>query len=129
MILLLPFVVMEALGGFVLGSGVIIWVLLCPLGALMFADLKQSAWRSLTYGFLLVVSGVLEFSGDEENNLPNAVVIAVFVMNVLGPSLVAFFMLQYFSNQKDSAMAQLNAEQERSESLTLTFCLPRSPRN
>ena len=68
---------------------------------------------------LLVVSGVLEFSGDEENNLPNAVVIAVFVMNVLGPSLDAFFMLQYFSNQKDSAMAQLNAEQERSESLRL----------
>jgi len=91
---------MEALGGFVLGSGVIIWVLLSPLGALMFADLKQSVWRLLTYGFLLVVSGVLEFSGDEENNLPNAVVIAVFVMNVLGPSLVAFFMLQYFSNQK-----------------------------
>lgn len=119
MILLLPFVVMEALGGFVLGSGVIIWALLCPLGSLMFADRKQAVWWLLTYGFLLVVSGVLEFSGDEENNLPNAVVIAVFVMNVLGPSLVAFFMLQYFSNQKDSAMAQLNAEQERSESLTL----------
>jgi len=110
---------MEALGGVVLGSGVIIWGLLCPLGALMFADRKQAVWWLLTYGFLLVVSGVLEFSGDEENNLPNAVVIAVFVMNVLGPSLVAFFMLQYFSNQKDSAMAQLNAEQERSESLTL----------
>jgi hypothetical protein len=38
----------------------------------------------LTYGLLLVVSGVLEFSGDEENNLPNAVVIAVFVMTVWG---------------------------------------------
>ena len=100
---------MEALGGFVLGSRVIIWALLCPLGALMFADRKQAVWW---YGLLLVVSGVLEFSGDEENNLPNAVVIAVFVMNVLGPSLVGFFMLQYFSNQKDSAMAQLNAEQE-----------------
>ena len=120
---------MEALGGVVLGSGVIISALLCPLGALMFADRKQVVWWLSTYGLLLVVSGVLEFSGDEENNLPNAVVIAVFVMNVLGPSLVAFFMLQYFSNQKNSAMAQLNAEQERSESLTLTFCLPRSPRN
>ena len=110
---------MEALGGFVLGSGVIIWVLLCPLGALMFADLKQSVWRLLTYGFLLVVSGVLEFSGDEENNLPNAVVIAVFVMNVLGPSLVAFSCSNISLTKKDSAMAQLNAEQERLERLTL----------
>ena len=110
---------MEALGGFVLGSGVIIWALLCPLGALMFADRKQAVWWLLTYGLLLVVSGVLEFSGDEENNLPNAVVIAFFVMNVLEPSLVAFFLLQYFSNPKDSAMAQLSGEQERSESLML----------
>ncbi|MAP40606.1 MAG: hypothetical protein CL879_13455 [Dehalococcoidia bacterium] len=47
-------------------------------------------------------------------------VTSFFVMNVLGPSSVAFFMLQYFSNQNDSTMAQLNAEQERSESLLLS---------
>ena len=69
---------------------------------------------------LLVVNGVLEFAGDEENNLPNAVVTSFFVMKFLGPSSVAFFMLQYFSNQNDSTMAQLNAEQERSESLLLS---------
>lgn len=119
LVLLLPFALMEVLGGFVLGSAVIIWALLCPLGALMFAERKQAVWWLLTYGFLLLVSGVLEFSGDGENHLPKAVVNAFFVMNVLGPSLIAFFMLQYFSGQKDSAMALLSDEQAKSESLLL----------
>jgi guanylate cyclase len=119
LILLLPFALMEVLGGFVLGSGVITWALLCPLGALMFAERKQAVWWLLTYGLLLLVSGVLEFSADDENHLPTAVINAFFVMNVLGPSLVAFFMLQYFSNQKDSAMALLSDEQAKSESLLL----------
>jgi guanylate cyclase len=110
---------MELLGGFILGSGVITWALLGPLGALMFADRKQAFWWLGAYGLLVLVSGVLEFSGEEGNHLPTAVVNAFFVMNVLGPSVVAFFMLQYFSNQKDSAMAMLHEEQAKSENLLL----------
>jgi guanylate cyclase len=110
---------MEVLGGFVLGSGVITWALLGPLGALMFADRKQAIWWLVTYGLLVAVSGALEFSGGKENQLPTAVINTFFVMNVLGPSLVAFFMLQYFSNQKDSAMSLLHEEQAKSEGLLL----------
>ena len=38
LILLLPFLLMMALGGFVSGSAVILWALICPLGALLFGD-------------------------------------------------------------------------------------------
>ena len=42
LILLLPFLLMLTLGGFVNGSAVVLWSLLCPLGALLFAGRRQS---------------------------------------------------------------------------------------
>ena len=36
LILLLPFILMWTLGGFTSGSGVILWSLICPIGALLF---------------------------------------------------------------------------------------------
>ena len=42
LILVLPFLLMVVLGGFVNGSGIIIWALLSPLGALMFAGRQQA---------------------------------------------------------------------------------------
>ena len=42
LILLLPFFLMVALGGFINGSAVILWSLLCPLGALLFDEPRQA---------------------------------------------------------------------------------------
>lgn len=38
LILLLPFLLMLSLGGFVNGSAVVLWALVCPLGALFFDE-------------------------------------------------------------------------------------------
>ena len=119
LILFLPFLLMEMLGGFVPGSGVILWALLCPLGAVMFTDRKQAAWWLLAYIALVFVSGSLELGGADRNNLPDALISAFFVMNVLGPSLIVFVLLRYFASQKDSALTLLNVEQEKSQSLLL----------
>lgn len=42
LILLLPFFLMTALGGFVNGSAVILWSLICPLGAMLFDEPRHA---------------------------------------------------------------------------------------
>ena len=116
-ILLLPFLLMLSLGGFVHGSAVILWSSLCPLGAMLSVGRMQAiSWFSAFLG-LLAISVALEPFARSDNSLPTAVVIAFFAMNVTAVSAVAFVLLQYF-------IKQLEQEREKSERLLLNV-LPR----
>ncbi len=42
LILLLPFLLMIALGGFVQGSAVVLWSLICPMGAMLFDEPRNA---------------------------------------------------------------------------------------
>ena len=117
LILLLPFLLMLTLGGFVNGSAVVLWSLLCPLGALLFAGRRQSVVWFLAFLGLVAISGALEPFAPADNNLPSAVVIAFFAMNFAAVSTVTFVLLRYF-------LGLLELEQEKSERLLLNV-LPR----
>ena len=112
LILLLPFLVMVALGGFVGGSAVILWGMLSPIGALLLAGRRQAlAWLLAFFG-LVVVSGAIEPFINGSNSLPSNVAIAFFAMNVSTVSLTAFGVLYY-------SLRLLAQERERSERLLL----------
>ncbi len=117
LILLLPFLLMLALGGFVNGSAVVLWSLICPLGALLFAGRRQALAWFLAFLGLVAISGALEPFAPADNNLPSAVVIAFFAMNFAAVSTVTFVLLRYF-------LRLLENEQEKSERLLLNV-LPR----
>ena len=112
LILLLPFLLMLALGGFVEGSAVILWGMLSPLGALLLAGRRQALAWALAFFGLVVVSGALEPFTDRSNGLPSNVAIAFFAMNVSTVSLTAFGVLYY-------SLRLLAQERERSERLLL----------
>src|SRR5207245_991174 len=59
LILLLPFFLMITLGGFINGSAVILWSLICPLGALLFDEPRHAPAWFLAFFSLVVVSGFL----------------------------------------------------------------------
>jgi class 3 adenylate cyclase len=111
MILVLPFVLQWSLGGFVASSGVALWALGCPLGALMFVGTRQAAPWFVGYLILIGVSVVLE-PFLEPADIPAPVQLAFFVGNVTGVSLTAYLLLQYFVRQRER-------EHERSERLLL----------
>jgi guanylate cyclase len=70
LILLLPFLLMLALGGFVVGSAVILWSLISPLGALLF-DRPGGAVRWFTaWVGLVILSGLLTPYLSATNALP-----------------------------------------------------------
>ena len=111
LLLALPFALQWSLGGFVASSGVALWALTAPLGALMFAGTRAAAPWFAAYLILLGVSVALEPVLDPAV-IPAPVRIAFFAGNVAGVSLTAYLLLQYFVRQRDR-------EHERSERLLL----------
>ena len=124
LILVLPFTLMIALGGFINSSVVIFWSFICPLGALLFAEYKQSPRWLAAYLILLIASGILQPYVRSSNHLSQGLVILFFVLNLGVVSTIAFVLLHYFVGQKELAYRLLKIEQDRSENLLLNI-LPR----
>lgn len=122
--LLLPFLLMLALGGFADGSAVILWSLSSPLGALLFAGPRQAVGWFLGFLGLIAISLLAEPFVATGNNLGDAAKLAFLVMNVLGVSLVVFVLTLYFVRQKNRTLDLLALEQRRAERLLLNV-LPR----
>jgi len=111
LMLALPFALQWSLGGFVASSGVSLWGLTSPLGALMFVGPRAAVPWFVAYLGLLGASTGLE-PVLEPAAIPEPVRIAFFAGNLTGVSLTAYLLLQYFVRQRDR-------EHERSERLLL----------
>jgi len=114
LILLLPFLLMAALGGFFNGSAVILWALICPMGALLFDEPHHAPRWFLAFLSLVVLSGFLQPYVRFANNLSTALVIFFFVINLIGVGSLVFMMVFYFVGQK-------NMFQQKSETLLLNI--------
>lgn len=114
LILLLPFLLMVALGGFINGSAVILWALISPLGALLFDEPRHAPGWFAAFGFLVVLSGFLQPHVRFTNNLSPVLVTFFFVINILGVGSLVFMMIFYFVSQK-------NMYQQKSEALLLNI--------
>ena len=114
LILLLPFFLMLALGGFVNSSAVILWALVCPLGALLFDEPSRAPRWFLAFAGLVVLSGFLQPHTGFSNTLSSGVVNFFFVVNLIGVGSIIFLMVYFFVGQK-------NMFQEKSETLLLNI--------
>ena len=114
LILLLPFLLMVMLGGYVSGSAVILWALICPLGALLFDEPAHAPRWFLAFLGLIILSGVLQPFTNFSNNLSTQLVIFFFVINLAGVASIVFLMVAYFVGQK-------NIFQDKSEALLLNI--------
>jgi adenylate cyclase len=119
LILVLPFLLMMALGGFIKSSVVILWSIICPIGALVFSDRRQSILWFVTYAGLVILSGFLQSTVAESgSNLTDITITIFFVANIVAVSTLVFSMLYYF-------LHQLHQEQQKSTRLLLNV-LPAS---
>lgn len=120
-ILLLPFLVMLTLGGFKNSSAVILWSLISPLGALLFAERRQAIAWLLAFLGLLVLGAFLDPHVSSSNNLPPVMIKIFFVMNLGGVSAVAFILVYHFMSEKNATLRLLRIEQDKAENLLLNI--------
>lgn len=121
LIVLLPFLLQLALGGFVNASAVIIWSLLAPLGALAMEGRRQAVPWFIAYVVLIFLAALIQPSLIVDNNLPSWVIAGFFIANIVAASGVSFFALQYFVGQKDVALTLLDQERAKSDRLLLNI--------
>jgi adenylate cyclase len=114
LILLLPFLLMVALGGFFNGSAVVLWALICPMGAMLFDEPRHAPRWFLAFTVLVALSGFLQPYVRADNNLSPGLVNVFFVINLIGVGSLVFMMVFYFVGQK-------NMFQQKSESLLLNI--------
>ena len=115
LILVCPFAVMLLLGGVTASSGVILWSLLAPLGAIVF-DRPRRAWLWFAAFLVLLVAGVplAPLVRPTEVELPDDAVLAFGALNIAAPSLISFTLLVTFARQREAA-------QQRVEDLLLNI--------
>jgi len=112
LILLLPFLLMTALGGFINSSAVVLWSFIGPLGALLFDEPRNAGRWFLAFIGVVILSGLIQPYVRLVNNLSPTLVIIFFVMNLVGVCSFVFVLVSYFVGQK-------NIFQEKSENLLL----------
>ncbi|MDQ2915525.1 MAG: hypothetical protein M3T56_20055 [Chloroflexota bacterium] len=105
LMLVLPFVLMVVLGGFIPSSVVAAWAFVAPLGALAFASPREAVRWFIAYLALLVATGFLGGSLRTANNLPTGLVLVLFVMNIVGVSVVVFATLYSYVLERDRVFA------------------------
>ena len=129
MMLLLPFLLQWSLGGFIPSGAVALWAFTAPLGALVFYGPRGAiAWFA---GFVALVALSAAIDGvlpEPAGGIPSWLVLTFFTLNIVGPSLTTFALLEHFVHARDRAHRLLAAEQQRSETLLLSI-FPRAIAN
>jgi guanylate cyclase len=115
LMLILPALLQWSLGGFRSSSGVLLWALAAPLGALVFTS-RPGPWFLGHLG-LTAASGVIE-PFLEPAPIPQSVVVVFFVLNIGAVSAVVYYLLRHF-------IRGLVAERQKSDLLLLNV-LPAS---
>ncbi|MGD9241112.1 MAG: hypothetical protein PVG69_13855, partial [Desulfobacterales bacterium] len=114
LILILPFILQWSLGGLTASGAVVLWSILAPIGALMFAGTTRSIPWFVAYVLLVGVSSFQTGGSSwQQGTLPNTLVVFSFVMNIAGVSAIVFVLLRYFVRGREQAMAALDREHQR----------------
>lgn len=121
LILLLPFFLMAALGGFVNGSAVVLWAIIAPMGAVIFDEPSRAPGWFLAYVGLVVLSGLLQPFLPSANRLSAQAILVFFVLNVGAVSALVFILLYTFVRQRNALLELVRQEQAKSEQLLLNI--------
>jgi adenylate cyclase len=122
MFLLLPFLLQWSLGGFVESGAVALWAFVAPLGALVFYGPRPAiAWFGAFLALVVLSAAIDSVLPEPSEGIPSWLVVAFFALNIFGPSVTTFALLEHFVRSRDRAHRLLAAEQERSETLLLSI--------
>ncbi|PKO42368.1 MAG: adenylate/guanylate cyclase domain-containing protein [Betaproteobacteria bacterium HGW-Betaproteobacteria-22] len=122
MLLVMPFFMQWVIGGYEASSGVAIWAILSPVGALMILGTRQSTpWFLLFVGLAFLSWQMNHYFAGNAMPIPPGVKDTFFLMNITGTASILYGVLRFFQGQKERVMLSLEIEQARSEKLLLNI--------
>ena len=131
--LFMPFAAQWSMGNFISASGVSLWALLAPIGAVLFIGARESLAWFFAYIFLTALSGTFDYYladslAATQHKVPTQTTVIFFALNFAAVSTIVFLLLRYSAIEKQKAQAyleaahqQLQVEQHRSERLLLNI--------
>ena len=117
LVVVIPFLLALALGGFVGSGAVVLWSLLGPIGAFLIGGRRGAIRWLAIYLSLVVAVWVLAPDVTVTNQLPAGVILGFFVLNVGSVSAIAFGLLYFFVGENRRILELLSLEKDRSERL------------
>lgn len=123
-----PFIMQWSIGNSVTSSGVMLWALLAPIGALVVSGWRDSIPWFIAYISLTIVSGAFDYMlGDTSvSNVPMKTIGVFFALNFAAMSSILYFLVRHFvletgkiKSQLDQQHALLAEEQKKSERILL----------
>jgi class 3 adenylate cyclase len=132
LILFTPFAMQWSIGNFVNASGVSLWGLMAPVGAVTVLGTRASMPWFFAWLFMTVMAGVFDFLlAGTVRSFDLSTVAVFFVLNFAAISVMIYSLLWYFANEKqklrqqvDASHAELRMEKERSDRLLLNILPP-----
>ncbi|WP_373004418.1 diguanylate cyclase domain-containing protein [Sulfurimonas sp.] len=116
LVLILPFLLMWSLGGFALGSFVMIWAFFAPIAALTYEESEKALPWFHAFMSLVVVSAVIDQTLIENHTtfMPQIAVELFFLLNISVGLSGIYFLIKYFIDQKEkNANTKLEAKHEK----------------
>jgi len=119
-----PFIMQWSIGSSITSSGVALWALLAPIGALVVSGWKESIPWFVAYIVLTALSGFFDFYLGEgaQTGIPLKTIGFFFALNFAAMSSILYFLVRYFvietekiKKQLDEQHALLAEEQKKSE--------------
>ena len=129
-----PFIMQWSIGSSVTSSGVMLWALLAPIGALVVSSWRESIPWFIAYVVMTVISGTFDYflGSGSDGGMPMKTIGVFFALNFVAMSSIIYFLVRYFvvemdriKNQLDQQHQLLAEEQKKSERVLLNV-LPSS---
>jgi class 3 adenylate cyclase len=129
--LVVPFVIQWSIGSFVAASGVILWGLLAPIGAVLCLGSRKSAPWFLAYIAMVAVLASFDYATSESRaavHVPPQTSALFFGLNFIVMSTLVYILISFSQQEKEKVRdklaetnAQLRDAQEQSERLLLNI--------
>ncbi len=128
-----PFVMQWSIGNFITGSGIILWGLLAPFGAILFFGVRESVAWFFAWVFFTAMTGVFDFLlvdtyATQKLAISLRTSMVFFALNFIAVATMIYVLLRYSIQEKrkiqgrlEEAHRQLLVEQDRSENLLLNI--------
>jgi adenylate cyclase len=128
-----PFVIQWSMGNFVSASGIILWGLLAPIGAILVLSARESIPWFVAYIVLTIASGVADYNVvwgfvPQSPSVPLKTSVVFFALNFTVMSVIIYLLLRFAAQEREKYQAELEkaygmlkTEQERSERLLLNI--------